>query len=271
MTDDPRISDDALYREVKQTFGRPDDGLRDKMLDEQRLDWLMQRIVSAGSTRAETKGRVTPHVAPRGTTWAPRRIAIGVACLLIASALAAGLATLGTSDLALAADFPIFSQAPAHPSRADVEALREAQVQLERVRAIYTPRGTGYVTSSKNGRRLCVAVPEGIAQLAAANGDAPNGRVSFVGGCASRQSAERKGLLLTAHPSSSSLEVFVVLPDDASTPVLRGRLHSAELADRHGVAIGTAHEPATLEYQVNGQRVSTRVAPGAVGRLRPER
>lgn len=200
---------------------------------------------------------------------------------LVAGAVAATVALLGSSAPALAQKFPVFAEGPharVEANRAALGFFQQEDADIGTAKSIFTPHGQGYVTTAHNERDLCVAIPAtSLAELRSAaigrRADGSKGtKIKYVGGCYSTAAAEGKGLVLTL-PGRKSIEAVAILPTGASRPTLRSHGSVTPLRSENGVATVIARSTSVLEYRVNEMRVSTTLAPGTsrAKLLTPER
>lgn len=266
------INDDALFELVRGAVGARREALPDPVSGA-LADPRALRIFNVVLDSAVTLPAKAP--AQRRAVMSMRTAALALTALVVAVALALGLTVFGTPSPALAKKFPVFAASQSELDSTTLKALQEANVDTTSARAIATPYGRGYVTTSGDGGELCVAVPPGNAEeLHSALKDSPAGsNFSLIGGCAPTASAEDRGLFLNA-PSRHATEIVVVLPVGASTPVLRGANgQMSTLTPELGTVAAVSHEAATLEYEVDGNRVSAAVelANSSVSVITPER
>jgi hypothetical protein len=235
-------------------------------------DWshLLAHLASGGLDGCERptgRRRERPSLRP-GHRRRLLLICGGGACATLAALVVAGVLVLSAGSSAprsgsffRALTFPVFAQPAIDVSfmRGDLQALVRSKADLHHVRAIPTPYGTGYVTTTHGGGKLCVAVPP----------RPPTGDVQFLGSCAATGQAAQLGLVASLS-DPNAVEFLAVLPAGASDPVAHALDGAATpLPAPGGIAGVVEHSPTTITYRVGDQSVSLDIAPTGGDCTRP--
>jgi hypothetical protein len=124
-------------------------------------------------------------------------------------------------------------------------------MDLREAHPFRSPKGTGYVLTSRDGKEICLALP-----------DPPAG---YGEECATTSDVQRRGLvgqLISPDREAGYSQVAVVLPADAQAPVVRYRDGREEvLGLERGVAAAQISGTGTLTFTVAGQARSIHVEP----------
>lgn len=249
-----------LLRKASATTSREiPDGLG---LEDPHAMRTLGRVLTSEATPAVRPPRYPrPPRPPRG-----RRI-VAVAAPT-AAAVAAGIAltviSLEGSTEALAAKFPVFASSTVTPVPAALLMFKAANVDATSARAIATPHGTAYASSSHSGKQVCLAAPGiTVASLLYALRRERHrvNHIGYLGGCAPLARVEGRGLLLSVPTrTAGKVELVGILPAGASASTLHtvtGR--TRKLGEEHGAIAAIVPTRAMLEYTVDGRRVVSRI------------
>jgi hypothetical protein len=214
-----------------------------------------QLIVAAG---AETRRAPTARFA-RSTVAMPVRTTATIAAAAAAVAFAVLVGFPSSSSPTLAQAYPVLAKPPTDAS--DVvkrippgarQILIAAGAAPRRARAISTPWGTGYAMPTRDGRALCLAIPDPYDHSWAAS----------CGGGVSISGAGIKSGPGMISESKGRAEAVDLVPAGAAEPIVRYANGTTKtFPAKHGVSAIEVRQPATITYRIGKISWSVKLAP----------